>query len=31
MTARYRYRAANAGGRVVEGVLQAPSRQTALA
>jgi type II secretory pathway component PulF len=31
MTARFRYRAANAGGRVVEGVVQAPSRQTALA
>jgi general secretion pathway protein F len=31
VTARFRYRAANAGGRVVEGVLQAPSRQTALA
>jgi type II secretory pathway component PulF len=28
---RYRYRAATAEGQVVEGVLQAPSRQTALA
>jgi type II secretory pathway component PulF len=31
MTARFRYRAASAAGRVVEGVLQAPSRQTAIA
>ena len=31
MTARFHYRAANEGGRVVEGVLQAPSRQTAIA
>jgi len=31
MTVRFRYRAASAGGRVIEGVLQAQSRQTALA
>jgi len=31
VTARFRYRAASAAGRVVEGVLQAPSRQTAIA
>ena len=31
MTARFRYRAASAAGRVVEGVLQVPSRQTAIA
>lgn len=31
MTARYRYRAASEAGRLVEGVLQAPSRQTAIA
>ena len=31
MTTRFRYRAASAAGRVVEGVLQAPSRQTAIA
>ncbi len=30
MTLRYRYRAATVGGQVVEGVLHAPSRQTAL-
>jgi general secretion pathway protein F len=30
MIARYRYRAATAEGQVVEGVLQAPSRQTVL-
>lgn len=31
MTARFRYRAASAAGQVVEGVLQSPSRQTAIA
>lgn len=31
MTTRFRYRAASAAGRVVEGVLQAQSRQTAIA
>lgn len=30
MTARYRYRAATDGGQTVEGVVQAPSRQTVL-
>jgi type II secretory pathway component PulF len=31
VTARFRYRAARAGGQVIEGVLQSPSRQTAIA
>jgi len=31
VTARFRYRAASAGGQLIEGVLQAASRQTAIA